>query len=75
MRTDSVPHLRDHNWLGNLVNWDGELMALARMDYHVALTTIADFTRHAKIEEPMSHPLLHLISDPIKCRLQLRTYA
>ena len=49
-------------------------MALARMDYHVALTTIANFTCHMNLEESVAKPLFHFMREPVKCRLQLRPH-
>ena len=34
-------------------------MALTRMDYHVALTTLANFTCHVNVEESVAYPLFH----------------
>lgn len=44
-------------------------MALTRMDYHVALTTLANFTCHMNVEESMAYPLFHFMREPVKCRL------
>jgi len=49
-------------------------MALARLDYHVALGTAACLTSHVNFKEPVTKPLFHFIREAVECRPQLRPH-